>query len=327
MHSPLSSAALQNSLTACMCHCKYTYEGLLFTQVCNDPAPMHCTLALANCIPQCPVLLCKTLSQHACVTVNAPIKVCCSYKCAVTQHQCTAALALAECIPHCPVLLCKTVSQQALCYCKYTYEGLLFIQVCSDPTAVNCSTGFGRMHSPLSSAALRSSLTACMCHCKCTYEGLLFIQVCSDPTPVNCSTGFGKMLSPLSSAALQNRLTACLCHCNHTCRGLLLIQVCSDPTPVLCSTGFGRMHSPMSSAALRNSLTACMCHCKYTYEGLLFTQVCNDPAPMHCTLALANCIPDCPVLLCKTLSQHACVTVNTPMKLCCSYKCAVTQHQ
>ena len=70
-----------------LCHCKYTYEGLLFTQVCNDPAPMHCTLALANCIPDCPVLLCKTLSQHACVTVNAPIKVCCSYKCAVTQHQ------------------------------------------------------------------------------------------------------------------------------------------------------------------------------------------------------------------------------------------------
>ena len=159
MHSPLSSAALQNSLTACMCHCKYTYEGLLFTQVCNDPAPMHCTLALANCIPDCPVLLCKTLSQHACVTVNAPIKVCCSYKCAVTQHQCTAALALAECIPHCPVLLCKTVSQQALCHCKYTYEGLLFIQVCSDPTPGHCSTGFGRMHSPLSSAALRNSLT------------------------------------------------------------------------------------------------------------------------------------------------------------------------
>ena len=136
------------------------------------------------------------------------MEMCSSYKCAVTRHQYTAALALANCIPHCPLLLCKTGSQQALCHCRYTYEGLLLIQVCSDPTPVHCSTGFGKMHAPLSSAALQNSLTACMCHCKYTYEALLLIQVCSDPAPMHCNTGFGKMHCLLSSAALHNRLTS-----------------------------------------------------------------------------------------------------------------------
>ena len=145
-----------------LCHCKCTYEGLLLIQVCSDPTPVNCSTGFGRMHSSLSsAALQNTLTtQHACVTVNTPMKVCCSYKCAVTQHQCTAALALAECIPHCPVLLCKTVSQQALCYCKYTYEGLLLIQVCSDPTPVHCSTGFGRMHSPLSSAALQNTLTA-----------------------------------------------------------------------------------------------------------------------------------------------------------------------
>ncbi len=41
--SPLSSAALQNRLTACLCHCNYTQGDLLFTQVCRDATPMHCS--------------------------------------------------------------------------------------------------------------------------------------------------------------------------------------------------------------------------------------------------------------------------------------------
>ncbi len=113
LHSTLSSAALQNRLTACMCHCKYTYEGLLLTQVGSDPTPMHCSTGLGKCIPHCPVLLCKTGSQHACVTAITPMNICCSHKCAVIHHQSTASLVLANCIPLCPVLLCKTGSQHA----------------------------------------------------------------------------------------------------------------------------------------------------------------------------------------------------------------------
>ena len=65
-------------------------------------------------------------------TVVSPMKICCAYRCAVTQHQCSAALFRSKGNPHCSVLLCKTGSQQAVCHCSYTYGYLLFIQVCSD---------------------------------------------------------------------------------------------------------------------------------------------------------------------------------------------------
>ena len=132
----------------------------------------QCTAALilAICIHHCPVLLCNTGSQHACVTAITPMMICSSYKCAVTHHQCTAVLVLANCIHHCPVLLCNTGSQHACVTANYTMQDLLFIQVCSEPPSMHCSTGFGKLHSPLSSAALQNRLTVCLCHCNYTYE-------------------------------------------------------------------------------------------------------------------------------------------------------------
>jgi len=46
-----------------------------------------------------------------------------------------------------------------LCYCNDTSEALLLIQACSDPTPVHCNTGFCKMQSPLSSAAVQNRLT------------------------------------------------------------------------------------------------------------------------------------------------------------------------
>jgi len=174
----------------------------------------------------------------------------------VTQHKCTAALFRTRCIPHSSVLLCKTGSQQAVCHCSYTCGDLLFVQVCSDPPQMHCSSVQGKVQSPLFSAALQNRLTACLCHCSYTCGVLLSIQVCSEPTLMHCSNGQDKMHSTLFGAALQNRLTACLCHCSYTCGVLLSIQVCSEPTPMHCSTGQGKMHSPLFSAALQNRLTA-----------------------------------------------------------------------
>ncbi len=39
----LLSVALQNRLAAALCHCNYTYGGLLFIQVCSDATTMHCS--------------------------------------------------------------------------------------------------------------------------------------------------------------------------------------------------------------------------------------------------------------------------------------------
>ncbi len=102
------------------------------------------------------------------------MKVCCSCRCALTQHQCTATLVKV-------LLLCKRCSKQALCCCNYIYEDFLFIRACSDPTPMLCSATQGKTDSPLFSAALQNRLTAGLSHCKYTYKGLFFIQVYSDP--------------------------------------------------------------------------------------------------------------------------------------------------
>ena len=148
----------------------------------------QCTATLAKGNPHCPVVLCKSGSQQGCVsalqhwpkaTLSATMQIsseilrywacthtllgnliCCSYRCAVTLHHCTAALFRANCIHHYTLLLCKPGSQQAPCHCNYTYGDLPFIQVCSDQAPINCSTVQGKMHSPLRSAAVQARLTA-----------------------------------------------------------------------------------------------------------------------------------------------------------------------
>ena len=126
-------------------------------------------------IPHCSVLLCKTGSQQACVTASTPVKISASYKIAVTQQHCRAALLRAKCILYCSVLLCKTGWQQAC------VNAIAPVQICCSYRCavtqhqMHCSTGFGKMHSPLFSAALQNRLTAGLCHCNCTCANLLFI--------------------------------------------------------------------------------------------------------------------------------------------------------
>ncbi len=97
-------------------------------------------------------------SMH-CFSAHTPVETCCSCWCEVIQHQCTAALVLAKPIPHCPLLLCKTGSQHALCQRNNTYGDLLFMLVRKDSAPIFCCTAQGKMHSPLSSAALQNRLT------------------------------------------------------------------------------------------------------------------------------------------------------------------------
>ena len=107
---------------------------------------------ISTCMPDSYVLFCTTGSQQAATT---PTEIGCSYRCAVTQQQCTTALARANCIPHCSVLLCKNRLTAGMGHCNYTCGDLLFIQVYSDPTAMHYSTGQGKLHSPFFSVALQ----------------------------------------------------------------------------------------------------------------------------------------------------------------------------
>ena len=134
-------------------------------QCCNTNALQQWSGQIALFTAQC----CSATRAHSmlCVTAVTPVEICSSYRCAVLQNQCTAAVVRANCILHCSVLLCNTGSQHALCHCNYTCGDLLFLEVCSAATPKHCSTGQGKLHSPLFSAVLQNMLTADLCHCNC----------------------------------------------------------------------------------------------------------------------------------------------------------------
>ena len=144
-------------------------------------------------------------------------------------------------------------------------------------------------------------------------------QACCQPGLQSSTEQWGVRF-PVNSAAG-------LCHCNYTYEDLLTIQVCSDPLTMHCSTALGKMLFPLLNAALQNSLTAALCHCNYTYEGFVIVQVCSEPTIMHCSTAQGEMHPPCSVLLCKTGSQQACVRAITPVKICSSCRCAVSQQK
>ena len=162
------------------------------------------------------MLLCKLASQQPCATAITPMEICSSYRCAVMQHNCTAALVRAKWLPCCSVLRCKLASQHA-CATAFTPMETCCLYRCA-VMQQQCTAALVRakIASPRFSAALQTSLTACLCHCNYTYGDLLFIQVCSDAREMHCNTGQGKIASLLFSAALQTSLTAGLCHCNYT---------------------------------------------------------------------------------------------------------------
>ncbi len=120
---------------------------------------MHCS---TRGIHHCSVLLCKRGSQLALCQCN-----CLSGHLLFMQLCSDATLKLCSTGPvkllsHFSVLLCKRGSQHALRQCNYTCEHLLFTQLCNYRTPMHNSTGQGRMHSPLLSAAMQKRLTACI---------------------------------------------------------------------------------------------------------------------------------------------------------------------
>ena len=89
--------------------------------------------------------------------------------------------------------------------------------------------------------------------------------------------------------------------CNYTSEDLLFIQISSLTTPVHCYFLLGKMlWPPLLSAAGQHRLTAGLCHCNHTYEVLVIRQV---------------------------KSHQTCGTAGTHLKIFCSYRSAVSQHQ
>ena len=141
----------------------------------------------------------------------------------MTQHQCTAALSRAKCSPHCSVLLCKTGSQQALCHCSYTFGDLPFIQVCSDPAPMHCSSVQDKVQSPLFSAALQNRLT----------QGSLSLQIQLWRFAVHigvqgCSTNALQQGSGQNAVPTVQCCSAKQAHSRHCDSAITLTEFCSS---------------------------------------------------------------------------------------------------
>jgi len=170
------------------------------------------------------------------------MEVCSSYRCAVTQDQCTAARFRAKYNFHCSVLLCKTGSHQAVCHCMYTYGGLLFMQVCSDPGPMHCSKVQGKMQSPLFSAALQNRLTAASLSLHVHPMDICSSYMCAVAQDQCTAARFRVKCSPHCSVLLcKIGSHQAVCHCGSTYGYLLFIHVCSDPGPMQCSKVQGKM--------------------------------------------------------------------------------------
>ena len=114
MQPTLFSAALQNRLTAG----SVPLQSHLWRFALHTGVQWPSTNALQLCSGQnafSTVQCCSAKQAHSrqCVTAVTPMEVCFSYRCAVRQHQCTAAVFRAKCIFHCSMPLCKTNLQHA----------------------------------------------------------------------------------------------------------------------------------------------------------------------------------------------------------------------
>ncbi|DBA88307.1 TPA: hypothetical protein ACH3X1_016528 [Trebouxia sp. C0004] len=200
-----------------------------------------------------------------------------SYRCELTQHQCTAALFRAKCSFHCSVLLCKTGSQQAVFHCSYTYGDLLFVQLqiwtlalhTVTPTetrsSYRCAVTQHQCTAALFTENAVSTVQYCsakQAHSRQCFTAVTPMDICSS---YRCAVTQHKCSAALFRAKCSFHFSVLLCKtgsqqarflCDYTYGDLLFIQVCSDPAPMHCSFVQGKMHFPLFSAALQNRLTA-----------------------------------------------------------------------
>ncbi len=211
------------------------------------------------------------------------MEICSSYRCAVTQHQRTAALFRAKCSPHCSVLLCKTDSQQAVFHCKYTYGDLVFIQVCSDPAPMHCNTVFGKRHSPLFSAALQNRLTAGSVSLQIHLWRFALrtdVQGRSTNALQHC---FWQKAFPTAQCCSAKQTHSRQCFTANTPMEIWPSYRCAVTQHQRTAALFRAKCSPHCSVLLcKTGSQQAVCHCSYTYGDLLFIQMCSDPTPVHC---------------------------------------------
>ena len=253
-------------LTTALCHWNHTFQGLLFTQVCSEPAQMHCRTG-QNAFP---IAQCRSADQADSSIVSLQTHIWASPK------------------------VCSDPSPR---HCRsiqgtFTYK---HTQVCSDPTLMQCNALFGKTIGSALQKQADSSLANTCKDIGCSYryyfwqnavpnaQGSSAKQADSSlvslelhltsfvvQTCVQCNTVFGKKDFQLLRAALQNRLTG-LCHWNHIWENLLFIRVCSDPATMQCSIGFWQNAIPTVQCCSHKQA-----HSKHCVTSITPMKICNQ---------------------------------------------------
>ena len=184
---------MQNRLPAGLYQCKYTCGDLLFIQLCNDPAPVHCNTSWQTAV---------TTVQCCCMQNRLPAGLCqCKYTCGDL-------LFIQLCNDPAPVH-CNTVlgkKQSPLSSAAVGKTGCQ--QACvtaNTPVEICCSYSCAMTHhkctatlflakavTTVQCCCMQNRLPAGLYQCKYTCGDLLFIQLCNDPAPVHCNTVLGK---------------------------------------------------------------------------------------------------------------------------------------
>jgi len=279
--STLFSIALQNRLTAALCQFNNTYGGLPFIKLCSNARPMHCRTGQG-----------KVASSLLSVALQNMLTAC-------------------------------------LCHCNYACGHLLFMQVCSDPPQMHCRYVQGKMQSPMSIAALQSRLTAGSVSMQLQLWRLDLHTGVQRPTANALQLCSRPKSSPHCSLLLcKTGQQQAVCHCSYTYGVLLFIQVCSNPAQMHCSTVQGKMQSPLFIAALQTRMTAG----SVSLHLRLWTFALHAGVQQPSTNALQPCsghnaIATVKCCSAKQANSRQCVTAGTPMEICSSCRCAVTQHK
>ena len=166
MHSSLPRVALQNKLTAGLCHCKWTISYLLIIQVCSDPIHVRCSTGQDKIHSS---LSCVALQKQADSIVMSLQR----HLWIFLQHT-GVQYPITNALQHCSwqnAFLTACVALQnrltaVLCHCKHTFGYFFKTQVCSVPSPMHYSTSQGKSHSSLPRVTLQNRLTAGLCHCK-----------------------------------------------------------------------------------------------------------------------------------------------------------------
>ena len=181
-----------------------------------------------------------------------------------------------------------------LCHCNHTYGNLLFMQVCSEPTDMHCSTDLCKKHSPLffcktgSQQACVTAITPMEIRSSCRCAGslqnctaaLVWAKSILHCSVVLCKTG--SQQACVTAITPMEIRSSCRCAGSlHNCTAALVWAKCIlHCSVVLCKTG----SQQVCVTAITPMEICSSCRCAVSQQKCTAALICAKNIP-HCSSA------------------------------------------